>query len=85
MSFYVDVNRFIEGEESGKTNEKVPLSASTLGKINEYKAYLKGRKGVYSENDSLGKAITDGSFGDIASAHFSRWIGNNYEIGCEDC
>lgn len=74
MSLFIDVNRFID---------ETTLPKEVVDQIKFKREKLKHRKGIYSENDTLGKEIAGGSFGDIASAHFSRWMRSNYEIG--DC
>lgn len=59
------------------------LPKSTINNIEEFHQKLKDTKNVFSINDTLGKSIASGYYGDMASAHFRRWILENYEIG--DC
>lgn len=74
MEFFVDVTRFLE---------ETTLDPRVVSHIkNKYKDLI-ARKGIYSVNDTMGKDIASAVFGDLASAHFRRWIYANYEIG--DC
>lgn len=74
MSLFVDVTKFL-----GETT----LPEKVVETIKEKRERIKRRKGIYSENDAIGKEIAAGVFGDLASAHFSRWMRSSYEIG--DC
>lgn len=74
MSFFIDVTKFLD---------ETTLPVSVVDAIKFKRAKIKCRKGVYSENDAIGKEIASGVFGDLASAHFSRWMRSTYVIG--DC
>lgn len=72
MSLFVDVNQFLQD---------TVLPEETVASIKKRRVELKAEKGIYSENDTLGKEILSFRFGEDASAHFHRWIFANYEIG----
>lgn len=75
MPIDIDVNRFLE---------ETTLPGTTVLEMKTYRDLLKQRKDIFSWNDILGKTILSNVFGDLPSAHFHRWIHENYEIGDED-
>lgn len=74
MEFFVDVTQFLE---------ETTMDKSIVDRIKIRHEMLKKRRGIFSVNDTLGKEIASAVFGDLASAHFRRWMCANYVLG--DC
>lgn len=61
--------------------ETTTLPANVVKHIRNRQEVLKHKKGIFSVNDAIGKEIASCVFGDLASAHFRRWLVSSYTVG----